>query len=50
MNFLIIAVIFILGLSLVNFGGHMKSRIAAKIFYLIGTVNILLAMYIAWPK
>lgn len=50
MNFLLIAAIFILGLCLFNFGGKVKSSGAAKLFYFIGAVNVLLAMYIAWPK
>ncbi len=50
MNFLLMALVFVLGLFLLISGGHLKSQIAAKIFYLVGAFNVLLAMYIAWPK
>jgi len=50
MNFLIIAIVFILGLFLLISGSHIKNNIGAKCLYFVGMVNVLLAMYIAWPK
>jgi len=50
MNFLIMAGIFVLGMFLLISGSHIKSTIFSKVFYFIGTLNVLLAMYIAWPK
>lgn len=50
MNFLLMAVVFILGLFLLISGTHTKNNIGAKFLYFIGMFNVLLAMYIAWPK
>ncbi|WP_338214469.1 hypothetical protein [Companilactobacillus muriivasis] len=50
MNFLLMTSVFILGLLLFKFGGHVQNAVASKFFYFIGTLNVLLAMYIAWPK
>lgn len=50
MTFLWMIIIFVLGLSLVIYGNHVKSRIMSKLLFACGTVNVLIAMYIAWPK
>lgn len=50
MNFLVMILVFVLGLFLLIFGSHIKSNLIAKFFYFLGTLNVLLAMYIAWPK
>jgi len=42
--------VFISGLLLFSCGGRVRSKIASKFLYFIGTLNVLLAMYIAWPK
>ncbi|WP_334333276.1 hypothetical protein [Companilactobacillus sp. HBUAS59544] len=50
MNFLIMAIVFVLGIFFLMSGSHVKSTIISRIFYFIGTFSVLLAMYIAWPK
>jgi hypothetical protein len=50
MNFLLMAIVFILGLFLLISGTHTKNNTGAKFLYFIGMLNVLLAMYIAWPK
>ncbi|CAJ1192929.1 hypothetical protein LCR01_17210 [Companilactobacillus crustorum] len=50
MNFLLMTLVFILGLFLLISGGHLQSRVASKIFFIFGAFNVVLAMYIAWPK
>jgi len=50
MNFLIMAAVFVFGMFLLISGSNIKSRILSKLLYFIGAFNVLLAMYIAWPK
>jgi len=50
MNFLVMALVFILGLFLLIYGSHIKSTMISKLFYFVGAFNVMLAMYIAWPK
>ncbi|MFD1418661.1 MULTISPECIES: hypothetical protein [Companilactobacillus] len=50
MEFLIIAIIFSVGLILLISGSHIKSGTVSKLCYFIGTVGVIMAMYIAWPK
>ncbi len=50
MNFLWMIIIFVLGLFLVFYGNHVKNRFMSKCLFTFGTVNVLIAMYIAWPK
>lgn len=50
MNFLIMIVVFFLGLFLLMFGNYVKNNIISKLFYFVGACGVLLAMYIAWPK
>ncbi|WP_157051154.1 hypothetical protein [Companilactobacillus tucceti] len=50
MEFLIIAIIFSIGLILLISGSHVKSSTVSKLFYCVGTVGVIMAMYIAWPK
>ncbi|WP_153455324.1 hypothetical protein [Companilactobacillus mishanensis] len=50
MNFLFMAVAFVLGLVLLFTGSHFKNGKASKLCYGVGTFGVILAMYIAWPK
>ncbi|USQ68008.1 hypothetical protein M5C72_08965 [Companilactobacillus allii] len=50
MNFLTMALTFIIGLSFLLSASHVKSNKISKFLYCIGTFGIVMAMYIAWPK
>lgn len=50
MNFLTMALSFILGLIFLISGSHIKSNVVAKMFYVVGAFSVVLAMYTAWPK
>ncbi|GAQ01797.1 hypothetical protein NBRC111452_1612 [Companilactobacillus farciminis] len=50
MSFLKMIIIFVLGLFLLVYAGHVKSRFISKSLFACGTLSVLMAMYIAWPK